>query len=691
MEFAVTDEVGPSARHVHTSEAARSLLERIMNTCTVEAGAVRIEELERTLNLPPMASALLPRETPTIPVTEAVRLLIGTMAIPEHALPADQRSQSNFGARHTSTLSRVSPPSIFGRKEPRRPGLFGGRQLEATNATGPFPVTLPNTDAQLRELRDTVKNLTEQKSRLERELSQARKSIDDREIKIHQLQAQLTEARSQTSSVASRGAPGGPSTPLEVESLADLRPLIRDIHLAISKDQVATGQRALEQELKELTTRLTEGFDALDAKLQSSEHSLSTTHALVSKQCSELHAELGTVGSSLATMTQTTSTILAELSSLRIGEMARSVDTTENEAIFARVDALSEQIGSLQKSLCDIRTSLNRQLSDLVLESTSTRLNEELAANIIEAVRSNSGETIEQRLIDAMEGVFKPTLETHLRSSLLEALQDVEKRLINTSERKLNEGVAKLLSEWRRFTEHSQLVMAKEPLKAFEAAATALKDDISAIIRDEFERISELRRAVLADLEMSESAHPHPALEFAPPDRSVPPALSQMLDTTLQEAGLINSVVPQSSLNQLLNTRGLDEPLHLSQVGHSTVRVGGGNAGTEGSPLKDLVIQVEDTLLRRLGELALSFENLRQSVEQTAHTSASEATRMKREYLRVVGSLDDINDGISAVLEAESSRTLTQLLGIVRVDYTIATVVLVLVLVLGFNVLRFFL
>lgn len=688
MEFGVTDEGRPNARHIHTQDAARLLLERITNMCSVEGGEVRVDELEQALNLPPAVSSLLPHDTSKVPVTEAVRLLIGTVAVPEHAVPADQRSQSTFGARHTSTLSRVSPPSVFGRKEPRRPGLFAGRPLDTTTAASAFPVSLPNNDAQIRELRDMVRSLTEQKARLERELSQTRKSIDDREIKIQQLQAQLTEARSQSSSVASRGATGGPTTPLEVESLADLRPLIRDIHLAIGKDQYATGQRALEQELKDLATRLGNGFDALEAKLRASEQSLSVTHTLVDKKYGELHSALGGVGASLADMTQTTSTILAEISTLRLGELAHTKETAESDAILARVDAVSDLIKSLQGSLEDVQGALNKRLSDLVLESTSVRINEELAASIMEAVKSKSGETIEQGLISAMEGIFKPAIESQLRETLLDTLQGVEKRLINTSERKLNEGVAKLLSEWRRFTEHSHLAVAKEPLKAFEAAATALKEDISAIVRDEFERLTEMQRALLADLESSESVPPHPALEFALPEGSVLPELSQALNATLEQTGLLNSYVPQSSLHQLLNTREPDEPLHLSQVDHSTIRVGG---GSEGPPLSGLIIQVEESVLRELGELSRSFENLRQSVEQTAHTSASEAVRMKREYLRVVGSLDDINDGISAILEAESSRTLTHLLGIVRVDYTIATVVLVLVLVLGFNVLRFFL
>ena len=99
---------------------------------------------------------------------------------------------------------------------------------------------------------------------------------------------------------------------------------------------------------------------------------------------------------------------------------------------------------------------------------------------------------------------------------------------------------------------------------------------------------------------------------------------------------------------------------------------------------------IEDHILRQFADVRNSIDGLTKSINTSTYITSSEAARMRQEYRDVAMTIDDINDGLAAVIESESARTLSNLRHIVWADYITVTAVLVLTLVIFFNLLVVF-
>ncbi|KAE8301476.1 hypothetical protein GL50803_0014071 [Giardia duodenalis] len=96
---------------------------------------------------------------------------------------------------------------------------------------------------------------------------------------------------------------------------------------------------------------------------------------------------------------------------------------------------------------------------------------------------------------------------------------------------------------------------------------------------------------------------------------------------------------------------------------------------------------IEDHILRQFADVRSSIDGLTKSINTSTYITSSEAARMRQEYRDVAMTIDDINDGLAAVIESESARTLSNLRHIVWADYITVTAVLALTLVIFFNLI----
>lgn len=99
---------------------------------------------------------------------------------------------------------------------------------------------------------------------------------------------------------------------------------------------------------------------------------------------------------------------------------------------------------------------------------------------------------------------------------------------------------------------------------------------------------------------------------------------------------------------------------------------------------------IEDHILQQFAEVRSSIDGLTKSINTSVYITSSEAARMRQEYRDVAMTIDDVNDGLAAVIESESARTLSNLRHIVWADYITVTAIFVLTLVIFFNLLVVF-